>query len=394
MSAQVGITLDSGPFYGGKNLSGTVSITVNGAQQSFSYLVVQVYVASTVCIHRDDFFSPIGKDYEKYDVNSEPIEKRHHQEIYINNHTVFDRSQTLAGGTFGFETKLPEDLPPSAVDQVTNKSFGRIDFTATAKLGVIAGGEIIATAAFEYIPHMYVGNPNECFSLDERKYFPFKFPEDSDDEYQHSHSQEPPTVDEMRELLKNEPRGKIRFKPSQPWCQMRQDRGNRYDYYYEQDQGFSPLWVEFSRFFMKQVVVLKVKNFKILSLLNKCSVSYPGVRLQGRYVRVRLDSIKPDASLVPSFYSLNYRHTYRLYAKVKICRNFMGKQEVFEDTFGMWTDVLSPYVTERKHMPNGQSKRPVVMRPIFHHLTYKLICSCLLESRYITEEPEVTHTHQ
>lgn len=77
---------------------------------------------------------------------------------------MFDRPQTLASGTHTvrFGTALPEGLPPSAIDQVTENSFGSIYFTTTAKLVVRnassggSRGEIVTTAAFEYIPHMYL----------------------------------------------------------------------------------------------------------------------------------------------------------------------------------------------------------------------------------------------
>lgn len=411
MSSPVAIKLDPGPFYGGKYLSGTISITVKGVPLTFSYLVVQVYVASTVCIHRNDFFSPIGKNYEKYDINCEPIEKRHHQQIYINNHTVFDQLSTFNHGTytFRFKTKLPEDLPPNAYDQVTNLSFGRIDFTATAKFGVVtgnkSGSEINATAAFEYIPHVYVGDPDDSFDYTQEVYFPF--PDqmvDGEDEHEHPHSLPKPTMGEMRELLKNEPKGKLRIMCKEPWFQMQQDRGNSYELFFEQPQSSSPLWVEVSQLHMQEAVTLIVDNFKIVHWANKCAVPHPGVWLQGKYVRVRLESIKPSVPLVPSFYSLNYRHTYRLRMRVKISRQFMGKTEVYDDFNLSTVDVLSPYVTQRKHMMDTLGKRPVIMRPIFHQYFHnsermnqgnlKSICICEVESRFLTNEPQITHTWQ
>ena len=127
--------------------------------------------------------------------------------------------------TFRFKTKLPEDLPPNAYDQVTNLSFGRIEFTATAKFGVVtgnrSGSEINATAAFEYIPHVYVGDPDDSFDYTQETYFPF--PDrmvDGEDEHEHPHSLPKPAMGEMRELLKNEPKGKLRIMCKEPWFQM------------------------------------------------------------------------------------------------------------------------------------------------------------------------------
>lgn len=401
MSSQVAIALDSGLFYGGQPLSGTVNVTVNSAQDVLTYLQVQVNVSSTVCIHRDDFFSPIGINSENHDVNEQPIERQQHQEIYINIHTVFDQPRTLPSGTHSirFETTLPLDLPPSAVDQVTTQSYGRIDFTATAKLGAGnargpgVGGEIAAQTAFEYLPHMYVGSSNERFDLTEEQYFPFEDSDSDEDDYEVPRCLPSPTVDEMRELLDDVPMGKIEVSVNYPLYHMRQDQVNHYYLSLKQLPAYSPLSAEFSQLFMQEVITLRVKNFKIMHKARKCQIPYTAARLQDRDVRFCLEYIKPDAQLVPSFYSLNYRHTYKVVGRIKMCRNFMGRQEDYEDDFYFPTDVLSTYATEMSNASVSASRRPVIMRPLSHIMQRK-ICVCELKSNYTSDQPEVTYTRQ
>lgn len=344
--ASVKIVLDKELFYGGECLEGNAKLKVRKSEE-ITFMKVQIVAYKAVNIQVTEPGNNYGYGYGYmggYGYNRK-VDYSQSDNLFNNEETIFSEPKIFEGGThyLPFKVLLPNNLPPSVYDSVSDWTYGENVFQVRVTLGrkkhgALSRHELTDHLRFSYSPLQFVDD----FHLPEQKLMEYKF-----SDYFHKKG----LVGEVKNTFSNstsDPSSVIQINFLFPAMGLRQDIGNKFNVIVHRPPDSRPILVSHVKLFVEACALLDVENHTASGITQTAVLVDRRMNQEGEVVDLgpMMTDVRPSMHLVPSFMSPWHNHVTKLFLHLTVKQDSPEGPKIAHVKTSVDLNVLSAKVTQ------------------------------------------------